>query len=450
MFKKVIFTGFMLIFMASNVFAQKPAGTLPPAPVVSEEVKMSAEGEVSLDFRDADIQNVMKILSYKSGVNIVAGPEVTGLVTIKLNNVPWKQALDVILQAYGYAYEQRGNIIVVTTIENMKKRREDSSALAEQEPLMTKTFVLNYSKASEVIASIEKMKTARGSINYDERTNTIIVRDTASNIDLISEVVKRLDTMTPQVLIETKIVETTLGNTENLGISWTLQAKTSGTKRPMVWPFKGRHTDDKYVPDNIPAAAASTFTYGTLDFSGLSAALEILSSRSDTNILSNPRIVTLDNQTAKIEVGTDRPIPNYSYNEERGTYNVDGFNWRTIGIIFSVTPHVNSAGYITLDLSPEVSELAGTVAFDNIDLPLVSKKVTKTRVMVKDGETLVIGGLIKDEVTETKRKVPILGDIPILGYAFKKTDKAVTKTDLLIFLTPHIITPEKPAKDKSL
>jgi len=420
---------------------------LPDAESGAEDLLLSESGEVSLDFRDADIQNVLKILSYKSGVNIVAGPEVTGLVTIKLGKVPWKQALDVILQTYGYTYEQRGNIIVVTTVENMKKRREDTALLAEQEPLQTRTFIMNYAKASDTLASIEKMRTERGSINYDERTNTIIVRDTSANVELIAEVIRKLDSATPQILIETKIIETTLSNTENLGISWTVQGTVSGMKRPTIFPYTNQSSNVGFIPDAIPAVTGtSNFTYGTIDLTSFQAALELLSSRSDTNILSNPRIVTLDNQTAKIEVGTDRPIPNYSYNEEQGSYQVDGFQWRTIGIIFSVTPHVNSKGFVTLDLSPEVSELAGTVPFDNIDLPLVGKKTANTRVMVKDGDTLVIGGLIKDEQTDIKRKVPFLGDIPIFGWFFQKTEKTVTKTDLLIFLTPHIITPDTAAK----
>ena len=135
---------------------------------VEEKTADTHESNVSLDFRDADIANVLKILSYKSGVNIVVGPEVTGLVTIQLNDVPWKQALEVVLETYGYAYEQKGNIITVTTVENLKLRRENAIILAEQEPVETKTFTLNFGRASEIVASIEKMKSERGSINYDK------------------------------------------------------------------------------------------------------------------------------------------------------------------------------------------------------------------------------------------------------------------------------------------
>jgi len=416
--------------------AQTPAQTLDDG-VSTEDV--SAEGNVSLDFRDADIQNVLRILSYKSGLNIVTGPEVTGLVSIKLKDVPWRQALEVILETYGYAYEQKGNILTVTTIENMKKRREDAMVLSEQEKLGTRTFVLNYAKATDVISSIEKMKTDRGSINYDERTNSLIVRDTSSNMMLIEEVIDRLDATTPQVLIEAKIVETTLSNSEKLGINWVTQATISAAARPLTWPFTP-HSENKYAgSDDFPGAAEGDFSYGTLNFSQLQAIMELLRSRTDTNILSNPRIVTLDNQTARIVVGSQYPLPEYTYNEEQAQLQVSGWQYKDIGIIFEVTPHVNNAGYITVDLEPKITEILDFVTVESTSLPQLSTEEARTKVMVKDGETLVIAGLIKDKIQDIRKKTPILGDIPLLGLIFQKTEKTVTKTDLLIFLTPHIL-----------
>lgn len=434
----IILSFVMLIF--SPVLAQEPANNAEPSAV--DEQAVSQEGNVNLDFRDADIKNVLRILSYKSGVNIVAGPEVTGLVTIKLKDVPWQQALAVILETYGYGYEQKGNIITVTTVDNLKKRREDAQVLADQEPLVTKTFVLNYAKAATIIESIEKMKTDRGSINYDERTNALIVRDIAANVELISEVISKLDQTTPQVLIEAKIVETTLNNTENLGIDWVMQATISGSTRPHTWPFT-TSTSNKYAKDDsFPGAESTAFTYGTLDFSQLQAVLELLHTRTDTNILSNPRIVTLDNQPAKIVVGSQYPIPQYTYNEEQASLQVNGWEYKDIGIIFEVTPHVNNAGFVTLELFPKVTAILDYVTVENTSLPRLSTEEARTSVMIKDGETLVIAGLIKDQVTEVKKKVPLLGDIPLLGLIFQKKETTVIKTDLLIFLTPHIITPD--------
>ncbi|OGX07770.1 MAG: hypothetical protein A2Z88_03235 [Omnitrophica WOR_2 bacterium GWA2_47_8] len=408
---------------------------------------VSKEGNVSLDFRDADIRNVLRILSFKSGVNIVASPEVTGLVTIQLNDVPWRQALEVILETYGYGYDQKGNIITVTTIENLKKRREDALLLADQKPLITKTFVLNYGKASEIIESIEKMKSDRGSIDYDERTNTMIIRDIADNVELIEGVIAQLDKITPQVLIEAKIIETTLSDSDKLGIDWVAKATVTGSKRPTVWPFVGNSsTSNKFLPDPFPGTTDKTtdFTYGTINFNQLSATLEFLKSLTDTEILSNPRIVTLDNQAANINVGTQYPIPTYTYNEEQAKLQVSGWEYMDIGIIFTVIPHVNSAGFITLEIEPKVTEILDFVTVENTSLPRLSNESAKTRVMIKDGETLVIAGLVKDKVTEIDKRIPFIGDIPLIGLLFRKKEDTVSKTDLIIFLTPHIITTETP------
>lgn len=411
------------------------------------EVNIDTEGKVSLDFRDADIRNIFKILSFKSGVNIVASPEVTGIVSIQLNDVPWQQALDVILQTYGYASERRGNIIVVTTVENLKKRREDAVLLAEQEPVVTKTFTLNFGKASKVITSIEKMKTERGSIDFDDRTNTLIVTDIQPRIDLMAEVIAQLDTTTPQVLIEAKIIETTLSDTDKLGIDWSLGATVSGSKRPSTYPFT-KNTDTNYtkIGDFPTTTSTSDFSYGTIDFSSISAVLEMLKTRSDTNILSNPRIMTLDNQKASINVGSQYPIPTYTYNQDQAALQVSGWEYKDIGIIFEVTPHVNDAKYVTLDIEPKITAILDYVTVENTSLPRLSNESAKTSVLVKDGDTLVIAGLIKDQTTDTKKKVPGLGQIPLLGLPFRKSEVTKTKSDLMIFITPHIVTPEIPSE----
>jgi type IV pilus assembly protein PilQ len=438
--------GLGLTFVTAPHAAYSQDG-VPPA-VAAEAQVPAAEatankksGLVSIDFRDADIKNVLKVLAYNSGVNIVAGPEVTGLVTIQLKDVPWQKALEVVLSTYGYAYERRGDIIAVTTIENLKKRREDSQVLAEQEPLITQTFTLNFGKASDIIGSIEKMKTPRGSINFDQRTNTLIVTDIQSNLDLMDEVVEALDAVTPQVVIEVKVVETTLTNTENLGIDWTVSATASGAKRPTTFPFKTQDSTE-FLPGTLNAPAATDFSYGTLSTSALSAVLEMLKSRSNTNILSNPKIVTLDNQKARIVVGSQYPIPSYTYNEQQARLQVSGWEYKDIGIIFEVTPHVNNAGFVTIDLQPKITAILDFVTVENTQLPRLSTEEATTKVMIKDGDTLVIAGLIKDQVTETKKRVPFLGDIPLVGEVFRKSSTTKTKTELLIFLTPHIITPE--------
>ena len=439
-------------FLVNFIHADEPAIPLSSSstatpPVVDEDKPAPAKGVVSINVRDTDIKNVLKVLSYNSGVNIVAGPEVTGLVTIELNDVPWQKALEVVLAMYGYGYDRRGDIITVTTIDNLKKRREDAAILSEQELLLTRTFVLNFAKASDIIVSVEKMKTARGSINFDQRTNAIIVRDIESNIDVISEVIKQLDSVTPQVYIEAKVIETTLNNTENMGIDWTISATASGAKRPTTAPFTSSDSNE-YLPGSL-GSPASGFTFGTLNASSFAAVLELLKSRTDTNILSNPKVVTLDNQPAKIVVGEQYPFPQYTYNEDQAKLQISGWEYKDIGIIFEVTPHVNSAGFVTLDLSPKITARTGLVEVEGTSVPRLSVEEVNTRVMIKDGDTLVIAGLIKDQTTDFKKRVPFLGDIPIVGQIFSKKEGSKDKTDLMIFLTPHIITPKIPGDPSS-
>lgn len=456
-----------LILACSPVYAQQAEEMSAVEPIAQADVTVPSskpasvsktdkgfDGLVSLDFRDADIKDVLRVLSYKSGVNIVAGPEVVGLVTIQLDNVPWQRALDVVLQTYGYAYERRDNIINVTTVENLKKRREDAMLLSDQEPLVTKAFVLSYAKAANVVVSVEKMKTERGAVNFDERTNSIIVRDTLSQVEMIGEIIAKLDTTTPQVLIEARIIETTLGSAEKLGINWNLQASGKGSVWNSTFPIR-RGNDGNYIMpipiDSIDETtqvitydADSLFALGTLDFSAFTALLQVIETRSDVNTLSNPRVVTLDNQAAKITVGTQYPFPQYTYNKDTGEMQVSGWNYKDIGVIFQVTPHVNNASMVTLDLKPTITAIIAdsTVTVEGTPVPQLTVREAETTVMIRNGETLVIGGLISDNKVKNESKVPILGDIPFLGRLFRHNSSDDVKTDLLIFLTPHIITPD--------
>lgn len=428
--------------VASSTSAAASPQNVDPVSIAAPTNKGASDNTlVSLNFQDVDIRNVLKVLAYKSGTNVVTTPEVTGTVTIQLSDVPWKKALDVILSTYGYGYERQGNIITVMPIDALKKHREDSLALQEQEPLVTKTYLLSYAKAADIMDSINKIKSAKGSINFDARTNALIIREVQSNLELIDTVVKTLDSVTPQVLIEAKVVETVLGNTDKLGVDWTLQASANGSKRSIALPWEINSANNLLpAPATLPT---STFTLGTLDASAVSAVFQILSSKSDTNILSNPKIITLDNQPAKIVVGTQYPIPNYTYNADQAKMQVSGWEYKDIGIIFEVTPHVNNPGMVTLELHPTITDITGSVTVENTSLPQLSVEETRTKVMIEDGQTLVIAGLIKDKTEVSKTKVPLLGDIPILGEAFKKSSKVKAKTELLVFLTPHIIIPGK-------
>ena len=244
-------------------------------------------------------------------------------------------------------------------------------------------FYLSFGKAEDVMKIIEKLISKRGFINFDDRTNSIIVREMGSNLELITGVIKSLDTITPQVSIETKIVETDLTNNENMGVDWVLQASVSGASIPTIFPFSeskgssrpGAFGGTTFYPTAtstltgiaapaLTTATTSGFSYGTINASQFSATLQFLSTRTTTKILSNPRIVTLDNQKAKINIGLEYPEATYSFNSSTGQEQVTGFTQLPIGVNLEVTPHVNNAGLITLEVHPQISALKGTITVD--------------------------------------------------------------------------------------
>lgn len=458
---KRIFILFFIVFFAGSaiVFGQEGESGEPHKQLQMEDVTGVTTGNVTMDFKEADITNVLRILSYKSGINIVAGRDVSGPITIRLTDVPWEKALDVILRTYGYIYEREGNIIRVTTTENLAK-----------EELITEVFSLNYADAKTVPSAIEDMLSERGSIKYDERANLIIVTDIPTNIYKIKQVIDKIDTRTKQVNIEAKIIETTLDKDDKLGINWTMQIAATGAARPLTFPFSKHSGGGTWFPngdtsasagDNIgafpanpgagfPLALPKNFTLGTLDFTALQAVLQMLKTKTDSKIISNPRITTLDNQEAKIVVATTFSIPTYERNSSTGNIEVTGYEEKELGITLSVTPHINPENYIIVKLEPEVTTFITWDTFTSggsgsIQAPRFSTRRASTQVMVKDGETIVIGGLIKEEVIDTIVKVPILGDIPILSLLFKRKEKAIDTTDLLFFITVNIVKPGSTA-----
>ncbi|MCP4649422.1 MAG: hypothetical protein GY853_04985 [PVC group bacterium] len=404
----------------------------------------SEEGKISVEFKDAAVQDVFRVLALKGNVNIVSDPDVKGLITVHISDVHWEKVLDVICRTYGYAYEREGNIIRVTTL--------DKQGL---ETLVTEVFALSYSNAEDVVVAVEEMKSERGKVKHDARSNLIIVTDIPTNIYKIGKVIARLDTMTPQVTIEAKIIETALNEDEQLGMKWNPTASASLSKRPMTFPWereKSYGEFGRYMPvgenvtdfptQSIPAfnyATTGDFSFGVLDATTFSLLLEAIKTRGKTRILSNPRITTLDNHPAEIHVGTDWPIANYSYNEESDRFVISGWEYKSYGVLLQVTPTINQNGYVTLKLHPEISDMTDVIDFQGAKVPILSTQTTDATVMVKDGETLVIGGLLKDKTVTTKSKVPILSDIPILGLLFTHKSDIVEKRDLLIFITPHII-----------
>ncbi len=445
---------FFCMLIIASLSSKASADNPPPAVSVPD---LSSSGNVTVDFKDADIQNVLRVISFKSGVNIVAGKDVTGTVTIRLVDVPWEKALDVVLKTYGYAYDRDGNIVRVTTLENLKKGE-----------LSTEVFPLNYSQAAEVEKSLKDMLSERGKIRSDSRSNTVIVTDMPTIIQNVSQVVKRLDRSTPQVMIQAKVIEITLGDADKLGIKWNPEVTVGGAARPTTFPFGAKSVHSNLLgsvlpsgstttedatggvvatnnlfpatPNSFPLAQTTDFKFGTMDFSQFQAVLQLIESRKDAKVLSEPHIVTLNNNAAKILVGDVIAIPLFERNATTGKMEITGYTDKDVGIRLQVTPSVNDQNEIVVNVHPEITTLVG---YDDITAdikaPHFSTREAQTEIRVRSGQTIAIGGLIKEEKTTTKTKVPFLSDVPLIDRFFKHNDTAVNKTDLLFFMTVDVV-----------
>lgn len=457
----------LFIFIGSAYGAPEVSPLTPDAATAGEASSAAKNDFITLDFKEADINTVLRVMSLKSNVNIVAGPEVQGSVTVRLENVPWEKALDVVLRTYDYVYERDGNIIRVTTREKMA-----------QEPVVTQTFILNYTKAVEIQAAVQDMLTERGRIKVAERTNTMVITDIPTNLYRISEVIKKLDQVTPQAFIDSKIVSTSLGASENLGIDWNIEASLDGTSRPTTFPFatftdaKRRDTEqighvvrqffpnivgDEGTPNTrdpraIPfpagaiAADSDVFDLGTLDLSTFSMVMQYLKTRTDSKVVSNPRIVVLNNQTAKVQVGSQIPIPAFERNSDTGSMEVSDINYKDIGVVLNVTPHINSAEEILVELKPEVSSRGDDVDFGEFLAPSFNITAATTQVLIRSSETIAIGGLMTDAVRTAEQRIPYLSDLPFVGKLFRSkrqdSDESNEKVETLFFITVTMVDTE--------
>lgn len=403
-----------------------------------------------LEFREVDIKDVLRQLAKQYNLNIVFSESVSGLITIQLHDVSVEEALDSIITINGFVYTKKGEVYKVTTSQE-----------AEREGRITKVFKLHNANAPGLKETLKEVLSSEGTIEADARSNSLIITDTPGVISKVEAMVPSLDETTRQVLIEARFIETSLDLTEKLGIDWTVNAEVQGAIRKTTLPFSPGG-DTKWMKNVVPPASStdtsfpaaygfpyttsSDFTFGKLDFDSFKVILEFLKTRTDLKLISSPRIVTMDNTKAEIYIGKARPIPKFEFNSDTGEYQITGFEDKIEGVTLTVTPQISREGdtyRIRLKLMPKVSNLSGeVVAFSglNFDYPVLSERYSNTEVIINDGETIVIGGLIESKITTIVRKVPFLGDIPLLGLLF--THKQVnpnTKTELLIFVTARIV-----------
>jgi type IV pilus assembly protein PilQ len=418
---------------------------------------------IDLDFKGADIHNILRLLSQVGSVNIVTSDDVRGKVTIRMRNVPWDQALDVILRAKGLGQVREGNLVRVAPMADLEKEREAEIArrkqLAQLQPLETRLVPLSYADAQKVLPKLRYTLSPRGKLTFDERTNMVIARDVSANLNLLEKMIRNLDTQTPQVMIEARIIEARSNYTKELGVQWggTFQASAAnGNSTGLVFPNQigiGGGATDQLTPAsgllfgqnanpnfavNLPATTglnsggAIGLTLGSISGAfNINLRLSAAETKGDIRIVSAPRITTLDNVEASIEQGVTIP---YSQVSAAGTQTI----FKDAKLNLTVKPHVTADGSVVMKVAVQRNE----VDFVNTGArgqPTILKKEAKTEMLVKDGDTAVIGGIYTTRDGRRWQKVPWFADIPIIGWFFKNRQDTSDREEVLVFITPRII-----------
>jgi type IV pilus assembly protein PilQ len=439
------------------------AGAMPEP--VQEDIPMAVKastgygstkeysGEViSLDIQDAPLSKIFGIIAEVSGYNIVISPQVKDQrVFIKLDNVPWDLAMDVILRNYGLSKSIEGTIIrvaptkIIAEEENAIAKAKEASFKAGD--LETRMYPINFAEVSimkKLIDEIIKQKGAgsgkqRGTVSVDQRTNTLIVRDVPQMHSEFERIIQSLDTPTRQVSIEVKIVEVTTNFTRDLGIQWgasfkpTPNTEIGGTGQAAGSGFSTGNPFIINLPSAVGAGSGGALGFGYLGADSLRALdiqLSAMESSGNGKIISNPRIITLDNQEATIEQGKKIPYQTVSA-EGTQTQFVDA------NLELNVTPHITPDGTIVMDIETKKNEADFANSVQGV--PTINTNEANSQVLINDGDTLVMGGIFTSSISQDHDYVPALGKIPVLGWLFKKKKIIDDTTELLIFLTPRIL-----------
>ncbi len=422
----------------ASTASEVPARPLPPA----QEPEKLIEGEysgkkISLDFQDADIRPIFRLLADVSGYNLVLDPSVKGNITIKLLNVPWDQAIDIILNTFSLSKSIEGNILWIAptnVLSRMAEEKQKAKDIGEKsEDLEQEIIRVNYAAASDVSSAVTsgKLLTSRGNIAIDSRMNTLILKDTRKSIDLIKELVNIMDVPKPQVMIEAKIVEVSTNYSESLGIRWGGSFNVPNFPNVLGGDFSVNTPTVPAGAGTSNPGGAMNFTVGNASNIMVNMSLSALESIGKSKTLSNPRILTMDKEAANIQQGRSFFVQTVSTQgstqteEKKATLSLD------------VTPQITPDGYIQLKVVASDDSIESGSGNNTI----VNTKKLSTNALIKSGETLVLGGIYTTSTTESEDGVPLLSRIPGLGWMFKtKSVTGPNTKEMLIFLTPTIVT----------
>jgi type II secretory pathway component GspD/PulD (secretin) len=481
--------------LAPPAMAQLPYSRIDS--LMSTDLAPKLNQKISLDLRDINVLDVLKFLSTKADVNIVTSGNITGRVTLFLKDVSIGTALDIILLSTGLAFREQGNILYVMTgeeyaalygepyhdqreIKIVQMKYTDAAKVGEivggikssigkividkqtgtlvlidtpekirlmEEaaskidipsverilPTQSAVFEINYNKAADLQAQVQSLLTPGvGSAKVDEKTNQLFITDFDPAIKKIETLVKAFDRKTRQVHIETKLFQVRLSNEYQMGIDW---QRTKGDIQPRF---------------NFPAPDVATsfgrLVVGDLGRRDAQATINFLHSFGETKTLASPQLTVEHNEEASILVGTREAYVTSTVSQASSTTTTsEAITFIDVGVKLKVQPQINKKGFVSMKVTPEVSAVGRTLVTANSnEIPIVDTTNASTKVTVKDGHTVLIGGLMKDEVVKAVNKFPILGDLPWIGSAFRSTDDTVVKTELVLFLTPHIVQGDEP------
>ena len=418
------------------------------------------------EFQGDDVGQVLRLLARQAKINMVVSEAVAGTVTMRLEDVTALQAISIIVKAKGLFLDKSENVYYIKT-----------GAERTAEPTESDSFQFSYARAKDVAILIAPQMSSKEAAQVDERTNTLFFRETRANIDSIRKVLAQLDKPTKQVMIEARLVEVTANPRQAYGINWggvlgsTTNPQTikfagsqpAGPPTTSINPVTGEVTT---VPGAPPQGKFDATTgkligadfffdkvlnrlgsqFAILSAPQMSVTMQALNEDSDAEFLANPRIVTADNMQAKIEIIRNQPVPKLNFNEQTATAVFGGFQDKKFGNTLVVKPSVNKDNFITLAVKPEISNKVGDQSFSipggsggSVVSPIIDTRSLESNVLIKSGDTLAIGGLLQDEVVKSRTKVPVMGDIPVVGYLFQSRSNVRTKRNLLVFVTPTII-----------
>jgi len=451
----------------TSVSAPPPA--LVPVPALPEESSLTGSSfeartlggdekkytghPISMDFKDGDLQDIFRLFADISGLNVVVNPGVSGKVTLKLTEIPWDQALDLILKTNGLGYQREDNVIRIAKLTDLQKEEQERRKLADEAELAGELSEvlkpISYARAKDLSDVIKKSGaiSRRGSIQVDERTNTIIIKDLPRFLERSKALINELDRPTRQVEIEARIVVTTRNFSREVGIQWGFLNKESplyGTSRGSAFPNTmtvGGAADatnvgptvGQYVvnlPATAPTSGIGVSMGNILGSFNLDAALGALERQGRGRILSTPKITTQDNQEATIKQGLQFPI----LVEQNNTVTLV---YKDATLTLKVTPQITEAGTVILNVTLEnnAADFSRTVR----GAPSIQVQEAKTVVLVNDGETAVVGGVYKSQEDRGRNDTPLLSKIPLLGYLFRSRTWRSENQELLLFITPHIV-----------